>query len=85
MSPNGGGGVAGFSSMSTAVHRSQNKLLRSNSMFNLWVLCEAIVSLHKTCHHLQCLADQREFIRLFVCVSAEKGGGRRGWSVTVYE
>ncbi len=34
MSPNvGGGGVAGSQSMSTAVHRSPNKLLRSNFIF----------------------------------------------------
>ncbi len=38
MSPNarGGGGVACSQPMSTAVHRSPNKLWRSNSMFNLW-------------------------------------------------
>jgi hypothetical protein len=37
MSPNagGGGGVAGSQPMSTAVHRSPNKLFRSNSTFNL--------------------------------------------------
>ncbi len=31
----GAGGVAGFQPMSTAVHRSPNKLWRSNSIFNL--------------------------------------------------
>ncbi len=31
-----GGGVAGSQPMSTAVHRSPNKLWRSNSIFNLW-------------------------------------------------
>ncbi len=31
----GGGGVAGPQPMSTAVHRSPNKLWRSNSIFNL--------------------------------------------------
>ncbi len=38
MSPNAGGGegVAGSQPMSTAVHRSPNKLWRSNSIFNLW-------------------------------------------------
>ncbi len=39
MSPNaggrGGGGVAGSQPMSTAVHRSPNKLWRYNSIFNL--------------------------------------------------
>jgi hypothetical protein len=30
------GGVAGSQPMSTAVHRSPNKLWRSNSIFNLW-------------------------------------------------
>ncbi len=33
----GGGGVAGSQPMSTAVHRSPNKLRRSNLIFNLWV------------------------------------------------
>ncbi len=33
----GGGGVAGSQLMSTAVHRSPNKLWRSNSIFKLWV------------------------------------------------
>ncbi len=33
----GKGGVAGPQPMSTAVHRSPNKLWRSNSIFNLWV------------------------------------------------
>ncbi len=33
----GSGGVAGSQPMSTAVHRSPNKLWRSNSIFNLWV------------------------------------------------
>jgi hypothetical protein len=38
MSPNaGGGGVAGSQPMSTAVHRSPNKLWRSNAIFNLWM------------------------------------------------
>jgi hypothetical protein len=32
----GGGGVAGSQPMSTAVHRSPNKLWSSNSIFNLW-------------------------------------------------
>ncbi len=32
----GEGGVAGSQPMSTAVHRSQNKLWRSNYIFNLW-------------------------------------------------
>jgi hypothetical protein len=32
----GEGGVAGSQPMSTAVHRSPNKLWRSNSIFNLW-------------------------------------------------
>ncbi len=32
-----GWGVAGPQPMSTAVHRSLNKLWRSNSIFNLWV------------------------------------------------
>ncbi len=38
MSQNAGGGreVAGPQPMSTAVHRSPNKLWRSNSIFNLW-------------------------------------------------
>ncbi len=31
-----GGGVAGSQPISTAVHRSPNKLWRSNSIFNLW-------------------------------------------------
>jgi hypothetical protein len=31
------GGVAGSQLMSTAVHRSPNKLWRSNSIFNLWL------------------------------------------------
>jgi hypothetical protein len=41
MSPNagGGGGVAGSQPMSTAVHRSPNKLWRSNSIFNLFAAC----------------------------------------------
>ncbi len=30
------GGVAGSQLMSTAVHRSPNKLWRSNAIFNLW-------------------------------------------------
>ncbi len=34
----GRGGLAGSQPMSTAVHRSPNKLWRSNSVFNLWVL-----------------------------------------------
>jgi hypothetical protein len=34
----GRGGVAGSQSMSTAVHRSQNKLWISNSILNLYVL-----------------------------------------------
>jgi hypothetical protein len=40
MSPNAGGGgaVAGSRPMSTAVHRSPNKLWRSNFIFNLWFL-----------------------------------------------
>jgi hypothetical protein len=39
MSPNaGGGGVAGSQPMSAAVHRSQNKLWRSNYIFNLFNL-----------------------------------------------
>ncbi len=41
MSPNAGGGCgdfAGSQPMSTAVHRSPNKLWRSNSMFNLWLV-----------------------------------------------
>jgi hypothetical protein len=33
----GGGGVAGPQPMRTAVHRSPNKLLRSNSIFNLCI------------------------------------------------
>ncbi len=32
----GGGGVTGYRQMSTAEHRSPNKLWRSNSIFNLW-------------------------------------------------
>jgi hypothetical protein len=38
MSPNAGGegGVAGSQLMSRTVHRSPNKLWRSNSIFNLW-------------------------------------------------
>jgi hypothetical protein len=38
MSPNAGerGWVAGSQPVSTAVHWSQNKLWRSNSIFNLW-------------------------------------------------
>jgi hypothetical protein len=32
----GGGGVAESQPLSTAVHRSPNKLWRSNSIFNLW-------------------------------------------------
>jgi hypothetical protein len=40
MSPNagggGGGGMAGSQPTITAVHRSPNKLWRSNSIFNLW-------------------------------------------------
>jgi hypothetical protein len=32
----GEGGVAGSQPMSTAVHRSPNKLWRSNSIFDLW-------------------------------------------------
>jgi hypothetical protein len=37
MSPNkGGGGSCGVSANETAVHRSPNKLWRSNSIFNLW-------------------------------------------------
>ncbi len=41
MSPNvgGRGGVAASQPMSTAEHRSQNKLWRSNSICNLWVRC----------------------------------------------
>ncbi len=37
--PNAGGwgGVAGSQPMTTAVHRSPNKLWRSNSIFNLWL------------------------------------------------
>ncbi len=35
MSPNEGGGDAGPQPMSTALHRSPNKLKRSNSIFNL--------------------------------------------------
>jgi hypothetical protein len=35
MSPNAGGGVAGSHPMSTAVHRSPNKLWRFNPIFNL--------------------------------------------------
>ncbi len=39
MSPNTGRrGVAGSQPMSTAVHRSQNKLRKSNSIFNPWVV-----------------------------------------------
>ncbi len=34
----GRGGVAGSQPMSTAVHRSPNKLWRSISIFNLWFL-----------------------------------------------
>ncbi len=38
MSPSArGGGVAGSQPISTAVHRSPNKLWRSNSIFNLWL------------------------------------------------
>ncbi len=39
MSPNAGGreGVAGPQPLSTAVHRSSNKLWRSSSIFNLWL------------------------------------------------
>ncbi len=33
----GGGGVSGSQPICTAVHRSQNKLWRSNSIFNPWV------------------------------------------------
>ncbi len=33
----GGEGVAGSQPMSTAVHRSPNKLRKSNSIFNLWL------------------------------------------------
>jgi hypothetical protein len=37
MRPNaGGGGLRGFKPMSTAVHRSPNKLWRYNSISNLW-------------------------------------------------
>jgi hypothetical protein len=41
MSPNAGGrgGVAGSKPMTTAVHRSQNKLWRSNCIFYLWIYC----------------------------------------------
>jgi hypothetical protein len=35
----GGGGVTGSQSVSTAVHRSPNKLWRSNSIFYLWLSC----------------------------------------------
>jgi hypothetical protein len=47
MSPNAGGvgGVAGFQPMSTAVHRSPNKLWRSNSIFNLWLCCRKLATL----------------------------------------
>ncbi len=39
MSPNaGGGGVARYQPMSTAGHRSPNKLWRSNSIFNPMIL-----------------------------------------------
>ncbi len=33
----GKGGILGSQQMSTAVHRSPNKLWRSNSIFNLWL------------------------------------------------
>ncbi len=36
MSPNAGGGVAGSLPRSIAVHRSPNKLWRSNSIINVW-------------------------------------------------
>ncbi len=41
----GGGGVAGSQPMSTPVHRSPNKLWRTNSIFNLW-LCRAAPTEH---------------------------------------
>jgi hypothetical protein len=34
--PKCGGGIPGSQPMSSAVHRGQNKLWRSNSIFNLW-------------------------------------------------
>ncbi len=97
MSPNGGGGE-GLWCLSqwllTAVHRSPNKLWRSNSMRG------AIVSLHKTRHHLQKEEQIRHILKVssilfahknktqrskdFVCVSADEVEGRRGGSFTVY-
>ncbi len=47
MSPNAGGrgGVARSQPMSTAVHRSPNKLWRSNSIFYLWGM-DSLESIH---------------------------------------
>jgi hypothetical protein len=39
------GGVVGSQPISTAVHRSPNKLWRSNSIFNLWLLAPWVYSL----------------------------------------
>jgi hypothetical protein len=41
----GRGGVAGSQPMSTAVHRSPNKLWRSSSIFNLWLWCRKLATL----------------------------------------
>ncbi len=62
MSPNGGGGrggVAGSQPMSTAVHRSPKKLLRYNSIFNLWDNLLTIGNIALTCrYHRYCICPE---------------------------
>ncbi len=65
----GRGGVAGSQPMSTAVHRSPNKLWISNSIFNLWFL----------------LSDKRMFLFLAVTGPGKLTVGKLYGGILIYE